>query len=195
MLSVVIATHDSERALLPTLAALVAGAAAGVVREVIVADAGSRDATSAIADGAGCRVLTSAQTRGARLKAAAATARASWLLFLAPGTVPDATWIEETRRFIEQADLRGCATTRAAAFRPGSATFRPALLEAFALLWAALSARPDTSQGLLIARSLYDALGGHRDVPEPERDLARRLGRRRVMLLRSGAMAAPHADS
>ena len=190
MLSVVIATHDSEHALLPTLAALVAGAAAGVVREVIVADAGSRDATSAIADGAGCRVLTSAQTRGARLKAAAATARASWLLFLAPGTVPDATWIEETRRFIEQADLRGCATTRAAAFRPGSATFRPALLEAFALLWAALSARPDTSQGLLIARSLYDALGGHRDVPEPERDLARRLGRRRVMLLRSGAMAA-----
>jgi glycosyltransferase involved in cell wall biosynthesis len=195
MLSVVIATHDSEHALLPTLAALVAGAAAGVVREVIVADAGSRDATSAIADGAGCRVLTSAQTRGARLKAAAATARASWLLFLAPGTVPDATWIEETRRFIEQADLRGCATTRAAAFRPGSATFRPALLEAFALLWAALSARPDTSQGLLIARSLYDALGGHRDVPEPERDLARRLGRRRVMLLRSGAVAAPHSDS
>jgi glycosyltransferase involved in cell wall biosynthesis len=193
MLSVVIATHDSERALLPTLAALVAGAAAGVVREVIVADAGSRDATAAIADGAGCRVLTSAQTRGARLKAAAATARAPWLLFLAPGTVPDATWIEETRRFIEQADLRGCATTRAAAFRPGSAAFRPALVEALALLWAALGARPDASQGLLIARSLYDALGGHRDGAEPERDLARRLGRRRVVLLRSGAMAA--ADS
>jgi glycosyltransferase involved in cell wall biosynthesis len=193
MLSVVIATHDSERALLPTLAALVAGAAAGVVREVIVADAGSRDATAAIADGAGCRVLTSAQTRGARLKAAAATARAPWLLFLAPGTVPDATWIEETRRFIEQADLRGCATTRAAAFRPGSPAFRPALVEALALLWAALGARPDASQGLLIARSLYDALGGHRDGAEPERDLARRLGRRRVVLLRSGAMAA--ADS
>jgi glycosyltransferase involved in cell wall biosynthesis len=53
MLSVVIATHNSERALLPTLAALVSGAAAGIVREVIVADAGSRDATAAIADGAG----------------------------------------------------------------------------------------------------------------------------------------------
>jgi glycosyltransferase involved in cell wall biosynthesis len=58
MLSVVIATHDSERALLPTLAALVAGAAAGVVREVIIADAGSRDATDAIADGAGCRAVS-----------------------------------------------------------------------------------------------------------------------------------------
>src|SRR6266436_4452549 len=66
MLSVVIATHNSERALLPTLAALVSGAAAGFVREVIVADAGSRDATTAIADGAGCRVLVSAQWRARR---------------------------------------------------------------------------------------------------------------------------------
>ena len=50
MLSVVIATQDSERALLPTLAALVAGAVAGLVREVIIADASSRDATVTIAD-------------------------------------------------------------------------------------------------------------------------------------------------
>jgi hypothetical protein len=42
---------------------------------------------------------------------------------------------------------------------------------------------------MLIARSLYEALGGHRDVAEPERDLGRRLGRRRLVLLRSGAMA------
>ena len=61
---------------------MVAGAAAGIVREVIVADAGSRDATAAIADGAGCRV--SAERRGARLKAGAAAARAPWLLFLRP---------------------------------------------------------------------------------------------------------------
>ena len=82
VLSVVIATHDSERPLLPTLAALVPGAAAGAVREVIVADAGSRDATAEIADVAGCRLLVSDRPRGARLKAAAATARSGWLLFL-----------------------------------------------------------------------------------------------------------------
>ena len=46
MLSVVIATQDSERALLPTLSALVAGAVAGVVREVIVTDAGSGDGSA-----------------------------------------------------------------------------------------------------------------------------------------------------
>ncbi|HEY6993528.1 MAG TPA: glycosyltransferase [Xanthobacteraceae bacterium] len=195
MLSVVIATHDSERALLATLAALVAGAAAGVVREVIVADAGSCDATAAVADGAGCRVLISSETRGARLKAAAATARAPWLLFFAPGAVPDATWIDETRRFIEQTELTGWAASHAAVFRRGSAAFRPALVEALALLRTALGARPNASQGLLIARTLYDALGGHRDVAEPERDLARRLGRRRVVLLRCEATAAFNLDS
>ncbi len=188
MLSVVIATHNSERSLLPTLAALVQGAAAGIVREVIVADAGSRDATAAIADGAGCRVLVSAQGRGARLKTAADAARASWLLFLRPGVVLDATWVDETRRFVEQAELQGCASTHVAVFRVSA--FRPGLLEALALLGTALGAKPDASQGLVIAKARYAALGGHRDVEEPERDLRRRLRRRHLMLLRTGAIVA-----
>ena len=187
MLSVVIATHDSERALLPTLAALVSGAAAGIVREVIVADAGSRDATTAIADGAGCRVLVSAQGRGARLKTAAEAARASWLLFLRPGVVLDATWVDETRRFVEETELRGGAGTHAAVFR--ASAFRPALLEALALLGAALGAKPDASEDLVIAKAHYAALGGHRDVEEPERDLRRRL-RRHLVLLHTGAIMA-----
>jgi glycosyltransferase involved in cell wall biosynthesis len=190
MLSVVIATQDSERALLPTLSALVPGAVAGVVREVIVTDAGSRDATAQIADGAGCRVLKSTAARGARLKAAAGAARAPWLLFLRPGIVPDATWIDETRRFIEETELRACAGTHAALFRAAPATFRPALIEALSLLRAALGARPKASQGLLIAKALYDALGGHRDIEAPERDLVYRLGRRRTVLLRAGAIDA-----
>jgi glycosyltransferase involved in cell wall biosynthesis len=193
MLSVVIATHDSERALLPTLAALVPGAVAGIVREVIVADAGSGDATAQIADGAGCRVLISSGTRGARLNAAAESARAPWLLFLPPGSVPDATWIDETRRFVEEAALRGCADSYAAAFRRVSATFRPTLIDALALLGSALGARPHTSQGLLIAKALYGRLGGHvRDGDTPERDLVRRLGRRRIVLLRAGAIDQTH---
>lgn len=39
MLSVIIPTHDSERALVRTLAALVPGAAAGLVSEVLITDA------------------------------------------------------------------------------------------------------------------------------------------------------------
>ncbi len=189
MLSVVIATQDSERALLPTLAALVAGAVAGVVREVIVADAGSRDGSATIAEGAGCRVVISEATRGARLRAAAAVARAPWLMFLQPGTVPDATWIDEVRRFVEQSELRGCAGSYAAVFRAASSTFRPTLIEAVTLLGAVLGTRPNPSQGLVIAKTLYDSCGGHRELEETERDLIRRLGRRRLVLLRAGAIA------
>jgi glycosyltransferase involved in cell wall biosynthesis len=189
MLSVVIPTQDSERALVPTLAALVPGAVAGIVREVIVADGGSADATAEIADGAGCRVIILGEPRGARLKAAADAARAPWLLFLSPGCVLDATWTDEVRRFVEEAALRGCADSHAAAFRRTSSSFRPTLLEALALLGSALGARPRTSQGLLISKALYERIGRHRhDGDSPEDDLGRRLGRR-VVLLRTGLMA------
>jgi glycosyltransferase involved in cell wall biosynthesis len=186
----VIATQDSERTLLPTLVALVPGALAGLVREVIVADADSRDATAEIADGAGCRVLASNGTRGARLKAGADAARAPWLLFLQPGVVPDATWIDETKRFVEESELRGQADACAAVFRRASATYRPVLVEALDLLWAALGARPKASQGLLIAKILYDSIGGHRELEEPERELIARLGHRRIVLLRTNTLEA-----
>ena len=71
----IIATHESERALVPTLAALVPGAIAGLVTEVVVADGGSRDATAEVAEVAGCRFMASAEPLGARLKSAAKSTR------------------------------------------------------------------------------------------------------------------------
>ena len=50
MLSAIIATRNSERSLVPTLSALVPAAASGLLAEVIVADAGSEDATAEVAD-------------------------------------------------------------------------------------------------------------------------------------------------
>ncbi len=190
MLSVVIPTHDSERVLLPTLAALVAGAAAGIVREVIVADAGSQDATAEIADVAGCRFMPLPGAREARLTAAAEAARGPWLLFIEPGVVPDGTWTDETRRFVEEAQLRGLAATHAAVFRPARpiGAFRPTIGEAFALLRAALGARPKIQQGLLISKQLYQAIGGHRDAAA--HGLVRRIGRGRIVMLRTGTMIA-----
>jgi glycosyltransferase involved in cell wall biosynthesis len=186
MLSVVIATQDSERALVPTLSALVAGAIAGMVREVIVADAGSRDDTPAIADAAGCRLLTSDEGRGARLKAAADVARGSWLLFLEPGAVPEPTWIDEIRHFVDETELAGEAN--AAVFRAAPVIFPPLLLDVLAWLRAALGAAPNPGPGLLIAKAHYQALGGHRDVDDAERELIRRLGRR-LARLRTSAVA------
>src|SRR5205807_4883105 len=139
MLSAIIATHESERALVATLAALVPGAAAGTVREVIVADAGSGDETTAVADVAGCRVLVSRTPLAARLREAAAAARAPWLMFLRPGIAPDSTWIAEATRFIDDAQRNGRADAMTAVFRPAPApgVARPALIEALALLRAA----------------------------------------------------------
>jgi glycosyltransferase involved in cell wall biosynthesis len=190
MLSVIIATQDSERALVPTLSALVSGAVAGLVREVIVADGGSRDATARVADSAGCRIAVTEAPLGARLRAAAESARGPWLMFLRPGTVPEPAWVDETESFLQAAEFDGQADARAAAFRAGRASALPhaPLREAFGLLLAALGARPQPRQGLVISQRFYQQLGGHdAGGSDPERELLRRLGRRRITLLRSNA--------
>src|SRR5208283_3952707 len=76
MLSVIIATRDSERALVSTLAALVSGATAGLVSEVLVVDGGSRDDTAKVADIAGCTFTVREGPLARRLRAGAAAARA-----------------------------------------------------------------------------------------------------------------------
>jgi len=177
MLSVVIPTCDSERALVRTLSPLVAGAAGGVVREVIVADAGSNDDTPAVADIAGCTFMAAAGPLGSRLQAAAAAARAPWLLFLQPGLVLEPSWLGEAGRFIDDS----AHAQHAAVFRPTDRA-QPALAAAFSLLTAALAA-PRPGQGLLIARQFYDALGGHAARDDAESDLLRRIGRRRILVL------------
>lgn len=186
MLSVVIPTNESERALLPTLACLVPGAAAGLVREVILADAGSRDDTEAVGDVAGCRFLSLSGSLGARLALAASSARAAWLMFMRPGIALDPAWIGEVTRFIRRAEQQERATL-AATFRPPATFAGSALGEAMALLRVALGGRARPEQGLLIAKSFYQQLGGHRaDAADPEDDLLRRIGQRRIVLLRAG---------
>jgi len=191
MLSAIIATHESERSLVPTLAALVPGATAGLLGEVIVADADSRDATAEVADIAGCRFMSSQATLGTRLKAAAGSSRTPWLLFLRAGCVPEPGWIEAANRFMEATDMLDGAD-RAAVFRPPGAAdlLRPGLSEVIALLRVMFGGGAKPEQGLLIARRFYDALGGHPDGADAEAAILRKLGRRRIVMLASGARIA-----
>jgi len=181
MFSVVIATHDSERALVPTLAALVPGAIAGIVREVIVTDADSHDETAGVAEVAGCRFFASSEPLGPRLAAAAKKARGPWLMFLRPGVVPEPTWIDEIARFAESTDLLGAPRAAVFAMRGGGLA---------SVLRGAVRALPKPPQGLMIPRLLYDQLGGHAHAADPEADLLRRIGRRRVVTLRTAALQA-----
>jgi glycosyltransferase involved in cell wall biosynthesis len=186
VLSVIIPTLDCERALVPTLAALVAGATDGLISEVLLADGGSHDDTVLVADVAGCKFLRLDRALGERLRAAAAAARGPWLLFLRPGVILDTPWISETRRFIELTRN----SERAAAFRRGASAPSP-LREALAQALAALGAKPRPEQGLLISRRFHDALGGHRaDAADPEGDLIRRIGRKRMAQLATMAVLA-----
>jgi glycosyltransferase involved in cell wall biosynthesis len=191
MLSAIIATHESERALVPTLAALVPGAIAGLVTEVIVADGGSRDATAEVADVAGCRFMASSEPLGARLKAAAVSTRTPWLMFLRAGCVPEPAWVTAADRFMQTTDMVDGAR-RAAVFRPPGITdlLRPGLAEILALLRVTLGGGPKPEQGLLIARLFYDTIGGHPGGGDAEAALLQRLGRRRIAMLATGARLA-----
>jgi glycosyltransferase involved in cell wall biosynthesis len=188
MLTVIIPTRESERTLVQTLAPLVAGATAGLVSEVIVADAGSTDATAQVADLAGCRYLVEDAAVGARLKTAARSARAPWLLFLRPGTVPEPGWIEAIERFVGA----GRETGQAAVFsRRRDALAQPGLAAAVNAFRAALFGRAVMpEQGLLIARRLYDHVGGHDASESAEMLLLKRLGGRRLALLPAAVQTA-----
>lgn len=179
MLSVIIPTHDCEHALVRTLAALVPGAAAGLISEVLVADAGSHDQTEYVADHAGCTVLHEPGPLGRQLKAAAEVARAPWLLFLRPGAVLELSWTAEVRVLVEQAPRQ----VSAAVFRC-AASGRGGWREIIMLAAATLGARPQPQQGLLVAKDFYERTGGHSaSAADPEREYLRRLRRRQIRIL------------
>jgi glycosyltransferase involved in cell wall biosynthesis len=190
MISVVIPALNSERLLPRCFDSLITAAVRGVVRDVIVCDAGSTDATLAIADAAGAHIVHARKGRGLLLAQGAAAAKSDWLLFLHPETALEPGWEAEAESFISQAVME----------RPRAAVFRFALedfggearrAELKARLRTALFALPYGDQGLLIPRRLYQKIGGYRALADMEdADMVRRIGRRRLVSLRARAVNA-----
>jgi glycosyltransferase involved in cell wall biosynthesis len=187
VITAIIPTFQSERLLVPTLSGLVPGAADGILRQVVIADSGSTDDTLRLADQAGCDAVSASTPVGAFAEAVA-MARATWLMLLPPGPVLEEGWVREVSTFVEQTERRGLAGERAAVFRYGTDTFRDRrpLIELVAILREQLRSLPRSEQGLLMSMRLYRELGGHRaTASDPARDLLRRLGRRRIVTLRT----------
>jgi hypothetical protein len=184
MLSVIIPTEGDEHRAVATLAALVPGAAAGVVREVVLVDRADTGVIERVADIAGCRYLCIEGTRAAALAAGARQARSPWLMFLHAGAVLDHGWIDETAQFIQR--VSGSGRPRAGIFRYARSPYADIALRDRLRSMARIIAGPSADQGLLIARDHYERLGGYAaDGRRSEASLLRRLGRSSRTLLRS----------
>src|ERR1700720_111335 len=171
MLSVIIPTEGLEQTAVATLAALVPGAAAGVVREVLLVDRTGNGVIERVADVAGCRFLRFEGSHAAALAAGAQQARSPWLMFLRAGAVLDAGWIDETAQFIQRVSTSG--QPRAGIFRYARSPYAETRLRDGFKFMARMIAGASTEQGLLIARGHYERLGGY--APDARRPRARRL--------------------
>lgn len=147
MISVVIPTRDSAAVLGPCLSALVPAAVTGLVREVILADGGSKDATLAIAQDAGARVVAG------DVAAALAAAKGDWVLILPPTTRLEPGWEAETEHHVNRFTGRSACYRLAVDGGGPMARLRE---------WLAGLVAPTPAHGLLVERARFGAAGAPR---------------------------------
>ncbi len=159
-LSIVIPTLNAAEALQGSLPALTEGLSAGLVRELIISDGGSEDATKQIAEEAGAIYLSGPSGRGRQLLSGAKAASGVWLLFLHADTVPSPGWSEAVQSHLANVD-------QAAHFRLRFAAkgIAPGIVSGWANFRSRTFGLPYGDQGLLISRKLYDSCGGYPDIP------------------------------
>ncbi len=189
--TVVIPVLNAERSLAKTLTALVPAVVSGLVRDVVVVDGGSTDATGRIAGEAGAQFIEAPKGRGLQLHTGAQAARGDWLLFLHGDTVLEESWADEAGRFIESVERTG---------RPMAASFTFALddfspqarrVERMVSWRCRVLGLPYGDQGLLVPRTFYDSLGGFEPIPLMEDvDLVRKIGKRRLAILKARAVTS-----
>ncbi len=172
-LSVVIPVLNAAESLPACLGALMEGVEAGLIRELVISDGGSEDATVQIATEAGAVVIEGAASRGGQLRRAAEVAAGEWLLFLHADSILPEGWSACVAAHLQ--------TGRPAYFRLrfDAAGLAPKLVALWANIRSWMFRLPYGDQGLLISRDEYDATGGFLDVALME-DVAmsRALGRR-----------------
>jgi rSAM/selenodomain-associated transferase 2 len=188
-LSVIIPTLDAAAALPATWTALAEGAEQGLIREILVADGGSRDPTAALAVRHGARVVAAPRGRGVQLAAGGAAAAGAWLLFLHADTRLAPGWAAAVAAFIAaDGNEERAGYLR---FRLDDASAAARRVEAVVAWRCRVLALPYGDQGLLIAAPVYRAIGGFRPLPLMEDvDLIRRLGRRRLVALEVDAVTS-----
>ena len=173
-LSILIPTLNEGRRL-PLLLADLARWPHGL--QVIVIDGGSRDQTTAVADLAGAKTLTSPERgRGQQLIHGMAAVRHDWTLVLHADSRLPPGWFRAVQQVMQSPQAR-----RDAWYFDFQVEARGPmlwLLERCVALRSGLGQRPYGDQGLLIHRTVYAASGGYRPIPLMEDlDLVERIAR------------------
>lgn len=157
-ISVIVPTLNAEQQLGTCLASLMPGLEAGLIRELIVSDGGSADATVEVAKAWGAEVIEGAPSRGAQLARGCQIASGQWILVLHADTHLSEGWVGPV---IQHLQGRRAGWFRLAFDEGGVAGKCVAA-------WANLRSRlglPYGDQGLLLPASLYRRVGGFPDQP------------------------------
>lgn len=156
--SVVIPTLNAETALMACLSSLFDGVQARLIRELIVVDGGSTDSTVNLAREAGATVIETAPSRGHQLRIGCAQAQGDWLLILHADSQLSEGWCDAIQTHVQGRD----AGYFKLMFEGGG--MMASIVAGWANLRAWLFGLPFGDQGMLIPRSLYDAVGGYPDI-------------------------------
>ncbi len=159
-------------------AAHIASAVASAGTEpVIVVDAGSTDATAAIAREAGALVLSESGGRGAQQNSGATNAGTEALLFLHADSLLPVGWQDAAGQLLSRPDV----ALGAFSLSIGNARPLEKMIEAVANVRSRALSLPYGDQALFLTQDMFSRLGGFRPIPVMEDfDLvvrARRLGR------------------
>jgi rSAM/selenodomain-associated transferase 2 len=125
--------------------------------QIIVADGGSNDGTLEIAAAGGCRTVSSTPGRGRQLRAGIAEATGDWLLVLHADVRLSPEALREAESAIHRTEVQAAAWPLAIPL--DGAWFR--LVERAASFRWQLFGLAYGDQGLLLRRTLYDAIGGY----------------------------------
>lgn len=179
-ISIIIPTLNAGGDLPACIDSLIPGIEAGLIRELVISDGGSNDATRLIAEGAGADLVTGEPGRAAQLIRGAEAARGEWLLFLHADTALSRDWTERVADHLES--------------RPDKAAVFSLVYRSDARMAKRIASRanrrtrwlglPYGDQGLLIPRKLYDEIGGYDDIPLMEDvRIVQAIGRKRLAIL------------
>lgn len=186
MISVIIPTLNEEDHIGRCIAAIRAGEP---VREIIVADGGSRDGTREVAGSyVGVTCIQTERGRGRQMNAGAVHAQGEVLLFLHADTILTAGWDREMQAALRDNGVAGGAFT----FAVDNALPKYRLVEAWVSMRCHFFRLPYGDQAIFVRREIFNDLRGYTNIPLMEDvDLIGRMKKRgRIAILKHRALTS-----